>query len=80
MLIKEDIIKIIIKIIEYLMINVIAINLITKPNNGGIPPNDIIEIIILIFSLTEILFLVKPLRDIIIFFFKKFTIELIIKK
>lgn len=80
MLIKEDKIKIIITITEYLIISIIEINLITNPKNGGIPPKDIIEIIILIFSLIENLFLISPFKLIILFFFKNLKIELIIKK
>lgn len=57
-------------ILECWIIIIIANNLIINPINGGIPPSDIIIIIIDIFSLF-VIFIVKILLiDIILFLFK----------
>lgn len=77
---KDDKIRIIIVIIEYLIIIVIATNLITNPINGGIPPRDINSMIILILSLFNNFTFIILSRELMLFFFRILIIEKIIIK
>lgn len=79
-LIKEEEIRIIILIIEYLIIILIAINLIINPIKGGIPPKDINEIIILILLELITFNFIKSSRDLILFLLSVLIIVIIIIK
>lgn len=77
---REDIIKMVILTIEYLIIMEMAMNLIINPIKGGIPPKDIKEIIILILFKLEIFDFIKSKIELILFFWIILTIAMIIIK